>query len=47
MTYSKPEVSVLGCARRVITSQVVPKPGASIEGVPNATPMTPAYEFDE
>jgi hypothetical protein len=47
MTYTKAEVSVLGPTKYVIENQVVPKPGASIEGSPNAAMVTPADELDE
>jgi hypothetical protein len=46
MTYTKPEVAVLGNADRVIASQVQPKPGASFDGVGRPL-ITPAYDLDE
>ena len=46
MTYTKPEVAVLGSADHVIESLVPPKPGASTD--PGHTKLiTPAYDLDE
>ena len=46
MTYTKPEVAVLGSADHVIENLVPPKPGASTD--PGHTKLiTPAYDLDE
>jgi hypothetical protein len=46
MTYSKPEVDVLGDAKVVIES-MQPKPGSSTDNQGSNHTSTPAYDLDE
>jgi hypothetical protein len=46
MTYTKPELAVLGSAGHVIENMVPPKPGASVDPG-HSQLITPAYDLDE
>ena len=47
MTYTKPEVAVLGQAAVVIESTIFPKNGGVSDHMNNSLAVTPAYDLDE